>query len=185
MTPTIRLATRADISATSELASRYYIGNLAPSERAEGFVSVLLTREWFESAIGCDGLHVAIDGGGSLVGLMGVTPPPSGDAEVSPVIRAMMGLAFELEFDGRTIAQQNYAFRGPVLIDASARGRGLYSAFNQVCHEFYRDRYDVGVLFVAADNPRSLHTTTTKLGATVLTEFAVGEKRYHFLAFRF
>jgi hypothetical protein len=44
-------------------------------------------------------------------------------------------------------------------------------------------RHDV--VFVAADNPRSLHTTTTKLGARSLAEFEVDSKRYHFLVFDF
>lgn len=36
-----------------------------------------------------------------------------------------------------------------------------------------------------ADNPRSLHTTTTKLGAEPLAEFEVAGRRYHFLAYAF
>lgn len=49
----------------------------------------------------------------------------------------------------------------------------------------YRDRYALGVLFVAADNPRSLHTVTSKLGAEPLALFEIDSKQYHFLAFRF
>ena len=102
-----------------------------------------------------------------------------------PIIRAMLELADELEFRGAPIARQRYALRGPVVIEADARGRGLYSRFNAVTSEAYRDRYDIGVLFAAADNPRSVHTTTTKLGAESLAIFEAESKRYHFLAFAF
>ena len=43
----------------------------------------------------------------------------------------------------------------------------------------------VGFIVVTANNPRSLHTTTAKLGARVLTEFEADGKRFHFLAFAF
>ncbi len=55
----------------------------------------------------------------------------------------------------------------------------------QATREAYRERFDLGVLFVAADNPRSLHTTTTKLEAEPLAIFEVHARQYHFLAFRF
>ena len=41
------------------------------------------------------------------------------------------------------------------------------------------------MLFVSAENPRSLHTTTTKLGATPLADFQADGHNYHFLAFPF
>jgi len=40
----------------------------------------------------------------------------------------------------------------------------VHTAFDDVTSKAYRGRYDVGVLFVAADNPRSLHTRITELG---------------------
>ena len=90
-----------------------------------------------------------------------------------------------LQFRGTPIARRRWALRGPVLIDRAARGRGVYTAFNELTRAAYRGRYDVGVLFVAADNPRSLHTTTTKLRAEALAEFEVDGRRYHFLAYSF
>jgi len=59
----------------------------------------------------------------------------------------------------------------------------VYSAFNAVTAKAYRDRFDLGVLFVAADNPRSVHTTTSKLGAQSLAVFEADGRPYHFMAF--
>ena len=47
------------------------------------------------------------------------------------------------------------------------------------------DTFDTGVLFVSTENPRSVHTTTTKLQAESLTIFEVDGKKYHFMAFSF
>jgi hypothetical protein len=95
----------------------------------------------------------------------------------------MLELAETLEMNGRPIAAARYAFRGPVCIDESVRGRGVYSAFNAVIRETYRDQFEFAVLFVAADNSRSLHTTTSTLGARSLAEFEADGRRYHFLAY--
>lgn len=182
----IRLATRQDTPAMMALEARNYVGNLDASERADGFISILHPQEWFDSAVDNTGVHVAVNDDGVVTGFIAMTVPPvRSDPGVSPIIGAMLDLADTLEFDGTPIAAQRYAFRGPVLIDRAARGRGLYSEFNTVTREAYRQRFDLAVLFVAADNERSLHTTTTKLGAEPLANFEVNAKRYHFLAFRF
>jgi len=182
----IRLATRRDIPAMMALEARHYVGNLDASEQANGFISILHPQEWFNDAVDCAGVHVAVTDDGAVTGFIGVTAPPTrSDMGSSPIIRAMLELAENLEFNARPIAAQRYAFRGPVLIDRAARGRGLYSAFNAVTRQAYKQRFDLGVLFVAADNSRSLRTTTTKLGAQSLAIFEVDAKQYHFLAFRF
>jgi hypothetical protein len=182
----IRLATRQDIPAMMALEERNYVGNLDPSQHADGFISILHPQAWFGWAVASGGVHVAVADGESVQGFIAVTEPPTDSAVgSSPIVDAMLELAATLEFDGRPIAQQRFAFRGPVLIDRAARGRGLYSAFNAVTREAYRARFDLGVLFVAADNPRSLHTTSTKLGAESLATFEVDARQYHFLAFRY
>ncbi len=182
----IRLASPSDIPALMALEERNYVGNLRPSEQAAGFISMLHSQEWFTRAIEASGVHVALDEDGGVAGFIAVTAPPRlSEVSSSPIMRAMLELAQELDFNGRPIAQQKFAFRGPVLIDQAARGRGIYSAFNDVTREAYQGRFDIGVLFVSADNPRSLHTTTTKLGATALAVFEVDSKQYHFLAFTF
>lgn len=61
----------------------------------------------------------------------------------------------------------------------------MYASLNAVTREAYRDRFDLAVLFVAADNPLSLHTTTAKLGARPLAEFEADGRRFHFLALEY
>ena len=95
---------------------------------------------------------------GSLAGFIAITAPPSGpDATPSPILQAMVDLAQTLNYNGMPIAQQRFAFRGPVLIDKEARGHGLYSRFNAITRQAYADIFDTGVLFVSTENPRSVH----------------------------
>jgi hypothetical protein len=186
MTLNIRLATAGDVPGIAALEARHYVGNLDPAEQADGFISVLHSPKWFAGAVDAGGLHVAVTADDGVVGFIAVTAPPDpSTAGLPEIVRAMLDLAETLEMNGRPIARQRFALRGPVCIDKAARGRGAYSAFNSVTRQAYRDRFDVGVLFVAAGNPRSLHTTTAKLGAIPLAEFEVDRRRFHFLAYEF
>ena len=180
----IRLATQRDIRGLTALESRYYIGNLDPEEQSDGFVSILHPPQWFARVIEGGGLHVVVTGNGDVAGFMAVIAPPDPAEEGLPaVVRAMLDLTETLEMNGTPIARQRFAVHGPVCIAAQVRGRGLYSALHAVTSKAYRERFDLAVLFVAADNPRSLHTTTTKLGAQSLAVFEADGRPYHFLAF--
>lgn len=182
----IRLATKADTPALVDLEGRHFVGNLDESERAHGFISIRHVPAWFDAAIDDGGIHVAVGEDAHIAGFIAVTEPSTRTAATaSPIVAAVLDLADTVEFHGRPLAQQRYAFRGPVLIDRTARGQGLYGRFNDVTRRAYRDRFDAAVLFVSADNPRSLHTTTTKLGAEVLGSFEADGRPFHFLAFAF
>lgn len=182
----VRLATPRDVPAVTRLEGRYFVGNLDVTQRSGGFVSVRHSEQWFSDAVEEGGIHVAEDSAGELRGFIAVTPPPDpAEPGLSPVVAAMLKLAAQVEYQGELIASQRYALRGPVVIDQTARGHGLYARFNSVTGQAYRGRFDLGVLFVAADNPRSLHTTTTKLGATPLATFEVEDASFHFLGFSF
>lgn len=190
MTPradvTVRLATDHDVGGIVDLESRYYVDNLDVAARAKGFISVLHSPAWFAATVDSGGMHVAATADGEIAGFIAVTDPPDRNtADPGLIVRAMLDLADTIEVNGKPIAAQRWALRGPVCIDEAFRGCGIYAAFNAITGELYRDRYDIGVVFVAAANPRSLHTTTTKLGARSLAEFEVNSARYHFLAFAF
>ena len=185
----IRPASRLDVPALVALVAleeRYFIGNLSESERAGGFISVRHSPDWFARAVDERGVHVALTADDRVGGFIAVLAPPSfADPDLAPITRAVIELAQTVEMNGRSIAAQRYALRGPVCIGAELRGQGVYSAFNAVTREAYRDQFDVGVLFVAADNERSLHTATDKLGAQSLATFEVDARLFHFLAFNF
>lgn len=182
----IRPATPLDVPGLTALEARYFIGNLDPGQRADGFISVLHPPHWFARAVDAGGVHVAVTGEDGVAGFIVVTASPNpAETGLPAIVRAMLNLTETLEWSGQPIALQRFAFRGPVCIGAEIRGRGVYSAFNAITAMAYRNTFDLGVLFVAADNPRSLHNTTTKLGAQSLAVFEADGRRHHFLAFPF
>lgn len=168
------------------LESRYFVDNLDPAERANGFISVLHPAPWWSRVIDEGGVHVAVTGDDDVAGFMIVSAPPNpAEPGLPAVLKGLLDLAQTLEMNGTPIARRRFAVHGPVCIAEEVRGRGVYSALHQATREAYRDRFDLGVLFVAADNPRSLHTTTTKLDARSLAEYEADGRRYRFLAFEF
>lgn len=187
----IRLAEQRDVPGLAALESRYYIDNLDPTQRADGFISVLHPTQWWARVIEEGGVHVAVRENGvneadDVAGFMVVIAPPDPtETSLPAVLREMLLLTETLKMNGKPIAQQRYAVHGPVCIAEEVRGHGVYSSLDEVTREAYRDRFDLGVLFVAADNPRSLHTTSTRLGARSLAEFEADGRRFHFLAFEF
>lgn len=180
----IRLATQRDVPGLTKLEARYFIDNLEPAARANGYMSVLHPPQWFSRIIDGGGIHVALSGNDEVAGFMVVTPPPDPSEEGLPaVVRVMLDLAETLEMNGTPIARRRFCFHGPACIAEEVRGRGVYAALHAATREAYRDRFDLAVLFVAADNPRSLHTTTSRLGAQSLAVFEADGKQFHFLAF--
>ena len=182
----IRLAQQRDVGGLAALESRYYIDNLAPAQRADGFISISHPAHWWGRAIEVGGVHVAVTGNDDVAGFMVVTAPPDPtEMDLPAVIKGTLDLTESLEMNGTPIAAQRFAIHGPVCIAEEVRGRGVYSSLHAATRDAYRDRFELGVLFVAADNPRSLHTTSAKLGARSLAEFEADGRRYHFLAFEF
>lgn len=184
--PRIRLATEGDIPALTALEGRYYIGNLDPAERTNGFISVLHPPQWWARVIEGGGIHVAVTEDDEVAGFMAVIPPPNpSETGLPEPLKRMLDLTETLEMNGTPIARRRFAVHGPSCIAKELRGKGVYSALHAATLQAYRDRFDLAVLFVAADNPRSLHTTTTKLGAQSLAVFEADGRQFHFLAFEF
>ena len=112
----IRLATPVDASALAALEARYYIGNLPPESRANGFISVQHSADWFAAAVRSAGIHVA-EIAGDLVGFIVVTEMPRrADTQPGSISRAMADLTEATSLRGRLVVSQRVACRGPVLI---------------------------------------------------------------------
>ncbi|HOB50284.1 MAG TPA: hypothetical protein PKK01_13360, partial [Mycobacterium sp.] len=83
----VRLGTVDDVAGVRSLESRYFIGNLAPEQRADGFLSIIQPEGSFERIAAAGGLHVAVDDAGQVVGFIVIAPPPkAGQRTPSPIV---------------------------------------------------------------------------------------------------
>lgn len=175
-----RRATREDIPAILDVQDANFIGNLEDAERREGFLSVKFTREQFEEMAGQVGIIVAVVGG-RLAGYLCAS-----SCEFNrpfPLLAAMMQQFDVIDYRGRSLAASRVFIYGPVCIDRPYRGQGLLRGLYDMLQREAAGRYDIGVAFVAGDNPHSLRVHLDGLGMAHVGEFAFSEKRYHILAF--
>jgi hypothetical protein len=117
---------------------------------------------------------------------MAVTPRPEPDDPALPeVVRKMVRLADSFFLGAKHLSSKPYAIHGPVCIDERFRGKGVYSALNKATRQAYRGQFDHAVLFVSVENPRSLHTASSKLPAKTMGRFMADGHEFHLLVMDF
>lgn len=175
-----RRATQEDIPAILDLQAANFIDNLEDAERHDGFLSVKFTRQQVEEMAGHVGVIVAAFGG-RLAGYLCASSCEFNRA--FPLLTAMMRQFDAIHYRGRLLASSRVFIYGPVCIDRSYRGRGLLRGLYETLQQEVVGRYDVGVAFVADDNPHSLRVHVDGLGMAHVGEFAFSGKQYRILAF--
>jgi len=104
--------------------------------------------------------------------------------ETPPIIRTMSAVFGQVIFNGQPLSAQRKFLYGPVCIDLPFRGQGLLRGLFLRLNQALADGFEVGVVFVAVDNPHSLEAHTKGLGMEAVGEFTHAGLRYHILAYR-
>jgi len=180
MSMKFRRAVLEDVPAILAVQAANFVGNLDDTERNDGFLSVEFTHKQLEEIADNVGIVVACDGA-RLAGYLCAS-----SCEFNrpfPLLAAMMQQLEHMDYGGRPLAASRLFIYGPVCIDRPYRGCGLLRGlYNRLKSEVAR-RYNVGVAFVAYDNPHSLRAHVIGLGMDLVGEFVFSGKRYHILAF--
>jgi hypothetical protein len=72
---------------------------------------------------------------------------------------------------------------GPICIDESQRGTGLFQELFHFMKNTMQPFYPIGVTFINKINERSYKAHTTKLNMVVIDEFSFNSNNYYGLAF--
>ena len=177
---TYRRATPQDLPAILKIQQANFVGNLAPDERREGFLSATFTREQLE-AMAADGAVLVASNGDSVAGFLLASGPDFNHE--SPLISRMMRELTRIQHHGKLVAAQRFFMYGPVCIDRPYRSRGLLRGLYQALLWEVAGKYDVGVAFVAEDNPHSLRAHVRGLGMAEAGQFEFGGHRYKIVTF--
>jgi GNAT superfamily N-acetyltransferase len=180
---TYRPATAADAPAIAALANQHTHQQLSVAARQGGF----LTGQFAAPALAA--MLASVPGqvvykGAELVGFVVNSRLP---AECySPLVQQLIALLPTLRYKERPLADYQWFFYGPVLVQPAHRGQGVLRRLFEANRRALAGRYKVGVAFIAAENAASLHVHTQKLGlepvghldfegtAYVVLAFAVG-----------
>lgn len=175
-----RRATAGDYSAVLRLQSANYIANLTPEERKEGFLSAQFTPEQV-AEMGQDlGITIAVVDG-EVAGFLCAFRREFQTG--SPVIARMLEAYDRVQFQAKPLSRSNSYIYGPVCIGRDYRGGGMLRGLYKAQLADLAGRFDVGVAFVARNNPHSLQAHVAGLGMTEVGEFEVKGNSYVILAF--
>ena len=176
-----RRARPGDYPAILALQNANFIANLTAEERMQGFLSAQFSpAQTAQIAEDLGTMVVLIDHrvGGFLCAFRKEFDTGS------PVIAKMLDAYDRLIFDGKPLSAFHSYIYGPVCIAREYRGRGLLRGLYEAQKKDLAGQFEVGVAFVARNNPHSLSAHVVGLGMIEAGDFAVKDNVYVALAFR-
>ncbi len=175
-----RVAIAADVEGILQLQALNLYSNLSEADRAAGFVTTPFTVAQIEQLLAQTGAFVAEDDGK----ILGYAFAGSWDFFSQwPIFPYMVSRFPLLDFQDTPITETNSFQYGPVCIDRSIRGSGIFPQLFATMRSGMADRYPIGVTFINKINPRSVAAHTRKLDLTIVDEFEFNHNSYYGLAF--
>lgn len=176
-----RRALPADYSEILRLQSQNYIANLSEAERGQGFLSAQFSAEQTAQIAKDLGTIVAVVDGQVAGFLCAFRKEFETD---SPVIAEMLRRFDVMRFEGRPLSAFHSYIYGPVCIGRDYRGGGLLRGLYEAQKSDLAGKFEIGVAFVARNNPHSLSAHVAGLGMVEAGDFEVKRNRYATMAFR-
>ena len=176
-----RRAVPADYGEILRLQSENYIANLSEAQREQGFLSAQFSAEQTALIAEDLGTMVAVVEG-RVAGFLCAFRKEFETG--SPVIAEMLRCYDVLRFDGRALSAFASYIYGPVCIGREYRSGGLLRGLYEAQKSELAGKFEIGVAFVARNNPHSLSAHVAGLGMAEAGDFEVKGNRYSTLAFR-
>jgi len=177
---TYRPATAADAPAIAALANQHTHQQLSAEARQGGFLVGQFAAPALAAMLASVPGQVAYCGP-ELVGFAVNSRLPA--ERYPPLVQQISALLPTLPYRGRPLADYQWFFYGPVLVQPAYRGQGVLRQLFEANWRTLAGRYEVGVAFIAAENAASLHVHTQKLGLEVVGSLDFEGARYVVLAF--
>lgn len=176
-----RRAKSEDYAAILRLQRANYFDNLSVEERKEGFLSAEFTEKQVAAMAKDLGIMIAVCAA-QLAGYLCAFRNEFNHG--SPVLAKMLELYDQVEFEGKPLSTYKSYIYGPVCVDRGYRGQGLLRGLCEAQKNDLAGKFEVGVAFVARNNPHSLQAHVTGLGMMEVGDFTARDNVYAILAFR-
>lgn len=176
----IRLATLADYDGFLALHRVYHADTILPEDRPDGFVTTNFTREQLETLIDKEkGVMLAVDDG-KIVGY--ATAASWEFWSQWPLFQVMIGRLPEFSLDGVRLSTENSYQYGPVCVDKSVRGTGVFEKLFYASLASMKERYPIMATFINKVNPRSYAAHTKKVPMDEVGDFQFNGNNYYLMA---
>ena len=176
----VRLAKVEDISQVLDLHFRYQIDSIADEDKEDGFITTAFTEEQMRELIEQEsGLSVVCKEGRIVAYAMAASWQ---FWSRWPMFAHMIKDLPNLEYKGYALSTDNSYQYGPVCVDKSVRGQGVFELVFNFSLKCMSSRYPVLVTFINKINPRSYVAHTKKVALDVIQEFPFNDNQYYELA---
>lgn len=175
-----RIGNAADIPGIINLQEKNLYENLSDIERKLGFVTTPFTDGQLLDLLAQRGVFVAEEKGN----IAGYALAAGWDFFSQwPIFPYMVSRFGSLSFLGGAVHPGQSFQYGPVCIESSLRGTGLFPKLFEEMRVEFSSRFPTGITFINRVNERSYAAHTRKLGMTVIDEFEFNGRNYYGLAF--
>ena len=176
----ITQATMDDVEGILSLLKANHISYISEEDKPDGFVTTNFTEAQLEALILKErGVTIAKQDGKVLSFAMAA----SWDFwEEWPFFANMIEKLPEFSFEGQGLTRENSYQYGPVCVDKSVRGTGVFEQVFYASLASMRERYPIMATFVNHINQRSYAAHTKKVSLSTLGSFPFNQNNYYLMA---
>jgi hypothetical protein len=176
----IRQATVEDVEGVVALLQANHADNLTEEEKKDGFVTTKMTNEQMEALIEQEnGITIAVKDGKVVAFAM------AGSWQFWsewPLFQKMIELLPEFEYNGVVPDMENSYQYGPICVDRSVRGTGVFHDVFMESLRSMKDRYPMMITFINQVNPLSYAAHTRKVRMDEVGTFDFNGNHYWWMA---
>ena len=155
------LATMNDLPAIKSLLARYHKDTISQEDIPGGFVTTRLSDQQFEDLIvNRKGVTLAKDENGTVKAF---ALAAGWDYWMQvPIMKRMTEVLPDMPFEGTALDETNTYQYGPVCVDVSVRGTGVFEGIFKASLKQFEGQYPVMVTFINQINGRSYAAHTKR-----------------------
>lgn len=174
---TYRTATHNDIDEVLTLHARYQVDTIDEKDKKDGFITTAFNQTQLTDIIEKEnGLFLAISNN-RIVGYAMAACWQYWSQW--PMFAHMVKELPNLQYKGYVLSVDNSYQYGPICVDQSVRGSGVFEALFYYALEKMSVKYSVLVTFINKINQRSFAAHTKKVNLDVLQEFEYNNNHYY------
>ena len=175
-----RRVTKSDYPGILALQEANLFENLSEAVRREGFLSARFSTRQFEQ-MNRDAAIVVAEEAGRIAAYAcsaGVE-----DSRRYPILAAMIASFGRTLYLDLPLADTRVCIYGPVCVEQSSRGRGVFRKLLHALKQELAGHYDVAAAFIAKSNVRSVSAHVDGMGMSIAGEFEFAGKSFWIVCF--
>ena len=176
----LKVATLENVTEVLTLHYKYQVDSISEEDKKDGFITTAFTESHLTRLITEEsGLFIAVKDGEIVAYAMSAS---WGFWCQWPMFEYMVANLHDATLFGNELTENNSYQYGPVCVDKSVRGEGVFEAVYKFALKEMSARYPFMVTFINKINLRSYQAHTRKVNLDVISEFDFNNNHYFKLA---